>query len=92
MGTKATGRAVLANLRIWWPELILAAIVALVWATQNPQNAIAVLVAVGIGWAMGFRHRHRPIFDVIRGMDAKLDEALGEDDRPVAEVRRLRSV
>ena len=52
-------------------------------------------VIAGVGWAIGFSHRHRPIWDVIRRMDNKLDAALTDEKpsaEPSAEVRHLHSV
>jgi hypothetical protein len=88
-------RAVRAYLRTWWPEglfLAVMAAVALAGQPDDPLFAIFCTIVCAIGWGMGFRHRHRPIIEVIRRMDAKLDDALAQDDRPVAEVRHLHSV
>jgi hypothetical protein len=90
-----TGHAVRANLRIWWPELLVAAMLtAIAFAGQKDDPLFAIFCGLigAIFWALGFRHRHRPIVDVIRRMDAKLDQALGDDDRPLAEVRHIHSV
>ena len=93
--TSRTARVARANLRAWWPEILCAGIlVAIAFAGQKDDPLFAVFCGL-IGaafWAMGFRHRHRPVFEVIRRMDAKLDAALADDDGPVAEVRHLYSV
>ena len=87
-------RAARANLRIWWKELTYLAITgALCLTTKDGLTGYIIVTGFSAGlWLMGFSHRHMPIFQVIRRMDAKLDEALAADDRPDAEIRRLHSV
>jgi len=94
--------AVLANLRAWWKELIIAAMCGLFIAIAIMQSGEQraemftlggyTAVAVGIGWAIGFSHRHGPIWETIRRMDGKLDQALAPADQPVAKVRHLRGL
>lgn len=98
---KTTGHAMRSNLRAWWKEALIvipcALLIGLAFLLGGQQrNAMLTLggytaVIAGIGWATGFAHRHRPIWDVIRGMDGKLDAAL-TDEKPEAEVRHLHSV
>ena len=92
--SRQTAAVVRANLRAWWPELLWVAFAGVLCLTMKDGAVgfVIVLLFSGVFWAMGFRHRHRPIFEVIRGLDAKLDAALEDDDRPDAEVRRLHSV
>lgn len=86
------GRAALASLRTWWKELAYLALSALfIPAAHGWVLTLAMDLPGAICWALGFAHRHQPVFDVIRKMDAKLDQALG-DDKPPAKVRRLHSV
>lgn len=61
-------RVMLSKATEWWPEFILASVVVLVGATQSVANAAAVLIAVGIGWAMGIRHRRLPLHRRIDGL------------------------
>lgn len=90
---KATVRAALGNARNWWPEGICAALcIAIGLSSKGIAPAIGLACFIGAGWAMGFRKRHRPLWEVLRRMDAKLDAALADDDEPVAEVRHLHSV
>jgi hypothetical protein len=106
---KRTGRAVRANLRIWWPELIVTTLCAFfilvgVFGSASQSTAMYTFggytgFAAGIGWALGFRHRHMPVFEVIRRMgdgqrrmEDKLDQALAGEDKPAARVRHLRGL
>ena len=71
--------AVLASLGRWWKELIVVGVCVLAGFTPSgPGGGVALFAALGIGWLIGFFHRHAPFFQVIRGMDAKLDRALDE--------------
>lgn len=74
---KATGHAARANLRIWWRELIVIAVCVLMVATRAYVAGFGLAGIIGIGWALGFAHRHRPLWDVIYRMDGKLDKAIG---------------
>ena len=88
-------RVMRSNLRAWWPELAFAAFLGLFLLIRAKDGALFVAVEALVmfaGWMMGFRHRHRPIIEVIRRMDTKLDQALAEDDEPAADVRHLHSV
>ena len=90
---RTTTGVVLASLRAWWKELVtVAAFTAVACAPAHGTLFLGVfcMALTGVGWALGFSHRHRPVWDVIRGMDGKLDRALA--DEPPAEVRRLHSV
>jgi len=100
---KAMGRAARANLRLWWPEVLwvcFGAPITLVTPGPKLPDLAIVFVFSAVFWAMGFRHRHMPIFEVIRGindrqkrMEDKLDQALGaSEEKPQAKVRHLRRV
>ena len=57
-----------SKLRAWWPELLCAAILAVISFAGQPDDflfAVFVAIMVGIGWALGFRHRHHPVIDAI---------------------------
>jgi hypothetical protein len=101
---RTTDPAVRANLRAWWPELIWVAVMAVVCftAADGAVGFVVVLLFTGAFWLMGYRHRHRPLWEVIRRMDGKLDRALAAparrseppagDPGPQAEARHLHSV
>lgn len=91
MTAKRTGHGVRANLRAWWPELVWLAFAALMsFTAAGGATGFAIIVVFsGMFWLMGFRHRHRPLWEVIRRMDAKLDK-LGPAAEPSARDRHLR--
>jgi hypothetical protein len=85
--------AALSNLRAWWKEAIGIGVCVLAGFTSaGPAGGVAVFIVLLIGWGIGFSHRYGPIWQTIRRMDAKLNEALAADDRPVAKVRHLRGL
>jgi hypothetical protein len=85
--------AVLANLRAWWKEGIGIGLSVLAGFTNaGPSAGVAVFLVLLAGWAIGFSHRHGPIWETIRRMDGKLDQALAPADQPVAKVRHLRGL
>ena len=71
MTAKRTGHGVRANLRAWWPELVWLAFAALMSSPQpEARPGSRSSSCFGMFWLMGFRHRHRPLWEVIRRMDA----------------------
>lgn len=69
----AAARALRASFREFWPELACAALLSvflLVRAPDGPVFVGFVAVVLAIGWAMGHRHRERPMH---RKIDALVD-------------------
>lgn len=100
---KATGRTrALSSLRAWWPELAAAAILtATGCAPAHGTLFLAVFCAcmIGIGWAMGHRHRTLPLTRQVREIWETTrrieDRGLGEPgprdaDGPLARVHPIR--
>jgi hypothetical protein len=69
-------RALASILRNWWPEFIVAAVCVffiLVGVAESGSQATAmftfggfIAVCVGIGWALGFRHRNLGLVRQVR--------------------------
>lgn len=72
-----------ANLKIWWPELLVIAMLTAIGFAGQPDDPLFAVFCGLIGaifWALGFRHRHLPFMQTIRRIDARLDEALARDE------------
>jgi hypothetical protein len=76
-----TGQAPRSRLREFWPELIVAGLCVLTAATGQIAGAFAIALVIGVGWAIGYRHRSLPLHGKVDRMTDSVGALLVEMKR-----------